>query len=137
MPGGSGIVDPQVYLQLTLRRPQRRRRRFRPATLGPMPHNLMAATAVVVYPAVRRLQRETTRGGAGNDRVEAPAFVIDLHNVAGLNPLESHRETVQQDRGTRAGCTYRDSERHCRRLAEMTPARGAARRAHRLIALDP
>ncbi len=55
-----------------------------------MPDDLTAASSVVVHAAVRRLQRETARRRACNERVKAPAFVIDLDNVAGLDPLEPH-----------------------------------------------
>jgi hypothetical protein len=59
-----------------------------------MSHDLTTATPVVVHATVRRLQRETARGRACNDRVEASAFAIDLHNVAGLDPLEPHLEQL-------------------------------------------
>jgi hypothetical protein len=67
-----------------------------------MPHDLAATTAVVVHATVCGLQRETARGRACNERVEAPAFVVDLHNVAGLDPLEPHRKALHQDQGLRA-----------------------------------
>ena len=57
---------------------------------------------VAVHAAVCGLRRGTARGRACNERVEAPAFVVDLHNVAGLDPLEPHRKALHQDQGARA-----------------------------------
>jgi predicted RNA-binding protein with PIN domain len=59
-----------------------------------MPDHLSAATGVVVDPPVGRLKGEAARSGSGHDRVEAPSFVVDLHDVAGLDSLESHRPST-------------------------------------------
>jgi hypothetical protein len=55
-----------------------------------MSDDLSATAAVVVDPSIGGLQRQSSRGRPGYDRVEAPTFVIDLDDVAGLDAFEAH-----------------------------------------------
>ncbi|MCW3029182.1 MAG: hypothetical protein JWN81_2393, partial [Solirubrobacterales bacterium] len=55
-----------------------------------MADDLAAATAVVVDASIGRLQGQTAGGGTGDERVEAPAVVVDLDDVACLDALEPH-----------------------------------------------
>jgi predicted RNA-binding protein with PIN domain len=53
--------------------------------------DLAATAAVVVDAPIGRLDRQSTRRAAGHDGVKAPAFVVDLDDVSGVDALEPHR----------------------------------------------
>ena len=55
-----------------------------------MADHLATAAGVVVDAPVGGLDRQPARRRPGDDRVEAPAFVIDLDDVARLDALEPH-----------------------------------------------
>jgi hypothetical protein len=55
-----------------------------------MADDLAAATAVVVDASIGGLKGQAARRGTGDERVEAPAFVVDLDYVACLYALEPH-----------------------------------------------
>ena len=55
-----------------------------------MPDDLSTATRVVVDATVGGLNRETSRGASGHDRVESPAFTVDLDDVSGVDALQAH-----------------------------------------------
>jgi hypothetical protein len=55
-----------------------------------MADDLAAAAAVVVDASIGRLQRQTSGSRTGDDRMEAPAVVIDLDDVPRLDALEPH-----------------------------------------------
>ena len=55
-----------------------------------MADDLAAAAAVVVDASIGWLQGEAPGRGAGDERVEAPAVVVDLDDVTGLDALEPH-----------------------------------------------
>jgi predicted RNA-binding protein with PIN domain len=53
--------------------------------------DLSAAACVEVHAPIDWLNRKPSRRGSGDDGVEAPAFVVDLHDVPRLDAFEPHR----------------------------------------------
>ena len=83
---GPGEVD----LELARRGSQRLAAGAWTPALGPVADHLAAAAAVVVDAAIERRDREAAGGRGRDDCVEAPAVVVDLDDVSGLDALEPH-----------------------------------------------
>ncbi len=81
----------QIELELEHLRLKRIGRRARPCARRPKPHDHAGAAGAVRDATVQRLQREAARGIPGNQRMEPAPQPVDLDNVAGLDPFDSHR----------------------------------------------
>lgn len=59
-----------------------------------MPNHLAATSAVIVDVSIQRLQRKPSGCCSGDQSVKAPAVMIHLDDVPGMDAFESHELKV-------------------------------------------
>src|SRR5438270_1748180 len=107
----------EVDLELARRGKQRLAGGAGPAALDPVTDHLAAAATVEVDSPIGRLDREASRRRTRHHRVKAPAFAVDLDDVAWLDALESHCRTHSSRIARAMPASIRDRGLRARELA--------------------